>query len=77
MILEFLSNNTDPQAQGQLCTLIGNLIASYLVWQNLTDQDPGYLLLNDHKHAVYTSLDHLFTKLDSYLNADVGLIYNI
>ncbi|CAH8439873.1 unnamed protein product [Schistosoma haematobium] len=72
VILEFLSNNTDPQAQGQLCILIGNLIASYLVWQNLTDQDPGYLLLNDHKLAVYTSLDHLFTKLDSYLNTDVS-----
>ncbi|XP_018647817.1 LOW QUALITY PROTEIN: putative zinc finger protein [Schistosoma mansoni] len=68
VILEFLSNSTDPQAQGQLCILIGNLIASYLVWQDLTDQDPDY----GHKFAIYTSLDHLFTKLDSYLNTNVS-----
>ncbi|CAH8435652.1 unnamed protein product [Schistosoma turkestanicum] len=71
VILEFLSNSTDPQAVGQLCILIGNLIASYLVWQNLNDQASDYLL-NDHSFSVYTSLNQLFTKLESYLNTNVS-----
>ncbi|TNN16187.1 Huntingtin isoform 2 [Schistosoma japonicum] len=71
VILEFLNNSTDPQLQGQLCILIGNLIASYLVWRNLNYHEFD-CVFNNHKFDEYATLEHLFIKLESYLNINVS-----
>ncbi|KAF5400003.1 hypothetical protein PHET_06683 [Paragonimus heterotremus] len=68
LIIDLLTTSTDPQVRGQLCLLIGQLIAAYLVQQRLLE-------LHD---VTDRSMRRLFTCLDSLLSSEVsGTTYRL
>ncbi|VDP99015.1 unnamed protein product [Trichobilharzia regenti] len=75
VILEFHNNSTDPQVQGQICILIGNLIGASLVWQSVNYSETNSTL-NDEDASPHRSkqsnLERLFSQLEVYLNPSIS-----